>query len=207
MAASVASRCGGGLSRDRSQSARIRELDAPTAITDYGGTELTGDMAGLLDALKIHRAIFVGHDWGGFVAWAMPLLYPERTAGVIGVARRTWRFRRLQSCARWSTARTIACTSCGSEAGRAESVMDSKARLIFDRLMRAPLSPEESAKRMIVSGELDMNLFRCIEELKPETEPIVTREELDTYVTRTEERIPRRDQRVSQHRSQLARAS
>ena len=68
------------------------------------------------------------------------------------------------------------------EPGRAESVMDSKARLIFDRLMRAPLSPEESAKRMMASGELDMNPFRRIEELKPETEPIVTREELDTYV-------------------------
>src|SRR5258708_34460844 len=67
------------------------------------------------------------------------------------------------------------------EPGRAESVMDPKARLIFDRLMRAPLSPEESAKRMMASGELDMNPFRRIEELKPETAAIVTREELDTY--------------------------
>src|SRR5260370_39108502 len=68
------------------------------------------------------------------------------------------------------------------EPGRAESVMDSKARLIFDRLMRAPLSPEESTKRMTASGELDMNPFRRIEELKRETAPIVTQEELDTYV-------------------------
>ena len=61
------------------------DSSAPPNISDYGLTELTGDMAGLLDALEIDRAIFVGHDWGGFVAWAMPLLYPDRTAGVVGV--------------------------------------------------------------------------------------------------------------------------
>ena len=61
------------------------DSSAPAAVTDYGLTELTGDLVGLLDALQIERAIFVGHDWGGFVAWAMPVLYPERTAGVIGV--------------------------------------------------------------------------------------------------------------------------
>src|SRR5260370_20508820 len=73
------------------------------------------------------------------------------------------------------------------EPGPAESVMDSKARLIFDRLMRAPLSPEESTKLMMASGELDMNPFRRIEELKPETATIVTAEELDTYVHAFEE--------------------
>ena len=31
------------------------------------------------------KAVFVGHDWGGFVVWAMPFLHPERVAGVIGV--------------------------------------------------------------------------------------------------------------------------
>ena len=39
----------------------------------------------LLDALGIERAVFAGHDWGGFVAWAMPVMHPERCAGVIGV--------------------------------------------------------------------------------------------------------------------------
>ena len=42
-------------------------------------------MVGLLDALDIEKAVFCGHDWGGFVVWAMPILHPERTAGVIGV--------------------------------------------------------------------------------------------------------------------------
>ena len=159
------------------------DSSAPPAVTDYGLTELTGDMAGLLDALKIDRAIFVGHDWGGFVAWAMPLLYPERTAGVVGVCTPYMAIPPtsvMRAMVNGKDDRMYILWF--QEPGRAESVMDSKARLIFDRLMRAPLSPEESAKRMMASGELDMNPFRRIEELKPETEPIVTREELDTYV-------------------------
>jgi non-specific protein-tyrosine kinase len=46
---------------------------------------LTGDLIGLLDHLKIDKAIFVGHDWGGFVVWQMPLRHPSRVAGVVGV--------------------------------------------------------------------------------------------------------------------------
>jgi pimeloyl-ACP methyl ester carboxylesterase len=159
------------------------DSSAPAAVTDYGLTELTGDMAGLLDALKIDRAIFVGHDWGGFVAWAMPVLYPERTAGVIGVCTP------YMAMPQTSFMRTLVNGKDErmyilwfQEPGRAEAVMDPKARLIFDRLMRAPLDPVESAKRMMASGELDMNPFRRIEDLQAETAPIVTREELDTYV-------------------------
>jgi pimeloyl-ACP methyl ester carboxylesterase len=59
--------------------------DRPQAIEAYDIRHLTGDLVGLLDALKIDKAVFVGHDWGGFVAWSMPLLHPERVLGVIGV--------------------------------------------------------------------------------------------------------------------------
>ena len=58
---------------------------APQSIEAYGLTELTGDLVGLLDALDIERAVFVGHDWGGFVAWAMPVLHPDRVLGVAGI--------------------------------------------------------------------------------------------------------------------------
>jgi pimeloyl-ACP methyl ester carboxylesterase len=59
--------------------------DRPEAVEAYDLDHLTADLAGLLDHLKIDRAIFVGHDWGGFVVWQMPLRYPARVAGVIGV--------------------------------------------------------------------------------------------------------------------------
>ena len=57
----------------------------PEKIEDYDITHLTGDLVGMLDALGLKKAIFVGHDWGGLVVWQLPLLHPERVAGVIGV--------------------------------------------------------------------------------------------------------------------------
>jgi pimeloyl-ACP methyl ester carboxylesterase len=57
----------------------------PEAVTDYDMAHLTGDMVGLLDHLGVEKAIFMGHDWGGIVVWQMPLMHPERVAGVIGL--------------------------------------------------------------------------------------------------------------------------
>ncbi len=57
----------------------------PGAVESYDIEHLTGDMVGLLDHLEIEKAIFCGHDWGGIVAWQMPLRHPDRVAGVIGL--------------------------------------------------------------------------------------------------------------------------
>jgi pimeloyl-ACP methyl ester carboxylesterase len=59
--------------------------DRPDRVEDYDMAHLTGDLVGLLDALGIDKAVFCGHDWGGLVVWQMPLVHPERVAGVIGV--------------------------------------------------------------------------------------------------------------------------
>lgn len=57
----------------------------PAAVTDYDLAHLAGDMIGLLDHLGVEKAIFAGHDWGGIVTWQLPLMYPDRIAGVIGL--------------------------------------------------------------------------------------------------------------------------
>ncbi|MGM4999587.1 MULTISPECIES: alpha/beta hydrolase [unclassified Tardiphaga] len=57
----------------------------PDAVEDYSIEHLTGDLVALLDHLKIDKAIFVGHDWGGFIVWQMPLRHRDRVAGVVGV--------------------------------------------------------------------------------------------------------------------------
>ena len=57
----------------------------PEKIEDYDMKHLTGDLAGMLDAFGIDKAVFVGHDWGGMVVWQMAIYQPERVAGVIGV--------------------------------------------------------------------------------------------------------------------------
>jgi pimeloyl-ACP methyl ester carboxylesterase len=57
----------------------------PEAVTDYDMEHLAGDLVALLDHLGVEKAIFCGHDWGGIVVWQMPMLHPDRVAGVIGL--------------------------------------------------------------------------------------------------------------------------
>jgi pimeloyl-ACP methyl ester carboxylesterase len=64
--------------------------DRPEPVEAYDMEHLTSDLVGLLDHLKIDKAIFVGHDWGGFVVWQMPLRHLDRVAGVVGVNTPHW---------------------------------------------------------------------------------------------------------------------
>ena len=57
----------------------------PAAVDAYDMEHLTGDLVGLLDHLGVAKAIFCGHDWGGLVVWQMPLMHPDRCAGIIGL--------------------------------------------------------------------------------------------------------------------------
>lgn len=61
------------------------QSDCPAAVEAYDLDALCGDLAAVLDAKGIARALFVGHDWGGIVVWAMPLRHPNRVAGVIAL--------------------------------------------------------------------------------------------------------------------------
>lgn len=57
----------------------------PDDASQYDMGTLCNDLAGMLDALGIERAVFCGHDWGGAVVWSMARLHPERCLGVIGL--------------------------------------------------------------------------------------------------------------------------
>lgn len=57
--------------------------DIPEDVEDYDLARLTGDVVGMLDSLNVEEAVFVGHDWGGLLAWQMALFHKERTRGVV----------------------------------------------------------------------------------------------------------------------------
>ena len=59
--------------------------DRPAAVEAYDLQQLTADLVGLLDHLQIPQAVFVGHDWGGFVVWQMALRHAARVAGVVSL--------------------------------------------------------------------------------------------------------------------------
>jgi len=57
--------------------------DAPPNVEDYSADELIADVLGLLDALELKSATFVGHDWGALILWYMAMLAPERIERLI----------------------------------------------------------------------------------------------------------------------------
>lgn len=155
---------------------------APEAIDAYGLTDLTGDLVGLLDALGIDRAVFVGHDWGGIVAWAMPVLHPERTAGVIGLCTPYIAMPSpglLRAMVDGDDERFYICWF--QEPGVAEAHLRGRERLLFERLMRGGVPIAEVMAQSFVDGKIDMNPFRRLEALEPRGELVVTAEELEHY--------------------------
>src|SRR5688572_3824893 len=58
----------------------------PAAVEDYDIHHLAGDMLGLLDALDLEKAIFVGHDWGAPVVWHLSTAYADRVEAVCGMS-------------------------------------------------------------------------------------------------------------------------
>ncbi|MFZ5617706.1 MAG: alpha/beta fold hydrolase [Pseudomonadota bacterium] len=60
--------------------------DAPKEKALYDIRHMTDDLARLLNALSIDKAVFCGHDWGGAIVWPMAQLHPDRVLGVIGVS-------------------------------------------------------------------------------------------------------------------------
>jgi pimeloyl-ACP methyl ester carboxylesterase len=162
--------------------------DRPEPIRAYDIHHLCSDLVGLLDVLGIERAVFAGHDWGGFVVWAMPILHPDRTAGVIGVNTPylprspippLQLFRALvggkieRHYITWF-----------QEPGVAEGVLDIRVRLVFEKLMRRGVDEATLQKRLLADSEgPDMNPFRRLEQVETLGKELLTPAELETYVS------------------------
>ncbi len=156
---------------------------APADVEAYGLTELTGDLARLLDAVEIEQAFFVGHDWGGFVAWAMAVLHPDRVRGVAGLCTPYIRFP--------SVARHLAVVDGDverqyvawfQEPGVAEAEMDAAVETILSGVFRTGVPLAEAFEAATADGRLDMNPFHDPESWPLMGEPLVTAADLDVYV-------------------------
>ncbi|MCP4006674.1 MAG: alpha/beta hydrolase [bacterium] len=156
--------------------------DSPETIEDFDLEHLASDMAGLLDSLGIEQAVFAGHDWGGFVAWAMPVLYPERTLGVIGVntpnfpVPTTAHYRTLVS------ADDEAYTLWFQTPDVAERFVDARTRIVFEKLMRRDVSVEQAVAQA-VRDEVGFNPFLRIDAIGAIGEALLTPAELDHYTS------------------------
>lgn len=61
------------------------ESYAPADATLYTALHIAGDLVGVLDALRIERAVLVGHDWGADHAWRAALMRPDRFRAVVSL--------------------------------------------------------------------------------------------------------------------------
>lgn len=132
----------------------------PDPVEAYTLAELTGDLVALLDALDIEKAIFVGHDWGGFVSWAMPVLHPDRVAGMVGVCTPYMPFPSVAvhtATVNGETERQY--VSWFQLPGVAEQHMDRHVAAITSRIMRTSAPLEDVYKRAIVDGKVSANPF------------------------------------------------
>ena len=59
--------------------------DRPDDQDAYDIDHLIADLIALLDDVGVERAVFVGHDWGALVIYALSLMAPQRVAGVVGI--------------------------------------------------------------------------------------------------------------------------
>ncbi|HYK16589.1 MAG TPA: alpha/beta hydrolase [Bryobacteraceae bacterium] len=57
--------------------------DKPKGVENYAMKLLVGDVAAVVKSLGRDKAIIVGHDWGGMVAWNFALAHPEMTDKLI----------------------------------------------------------------------------------------------------------------------------
>jgi pimeloyl-ACP methyl ester carboxylesterase len=55
--------------------------DAPP--TGYTTGDMVQDLRGILDALDIEKAVFVGHSWGADIVLHLAQLYPDRVSGLV----------------------------------------------------------------------------------------------------------------------------
>ena len=153
----------------------------PRTSATYDIHHLTGDLVGLLDALEVERAVFVGHDWGGAVVWMMPLLHPARTAGVVGVNTPYLPRPPLPPV-------SLLKMMFGDDyyvvhfqqPGVADEGLGRQVRRVFTQLMRGGIPPETLATLIAERGM--RNMVQIVEGEEGPGEPVVTEEELRVYV-------------------------
>jgi pimeloyl-ACP methyl ester carboxylesterase len=129
--------------------------DRPEPVEAYDIEHLTGDLVGLMDHLEIDKAIFVGHDWGGFIVWQMPLRHLDRVAGVVGVntphTNRAWADPIELLRTRFGDQMYI--VQFQDPARGADKIFNSRVEQTFDAFMRKPVPrPDSAPAEEVVAG-------------------------------------------------------
>jgi pimeloyl-ACP methyl ester carboxylesterase len=167
--------------------------EAPEPIESYDLEHLTGDLVGLLDHLKIDKAIFVGHDWGGFVVWQMALRHRDRVAGVVGVntphTNRLW--ADPVELMRQRFGDTMYIVQFQDPAHEPDRIFGSRVEQTFDFFMRKPMPRNDSGAAeppvagIGASSKINLAFPQMVagyDATKDPREPILSAEEKKVFV-------------------------
>jgi len=153
----------------------------PPDVADYRMSELIDDVHGLLDALEIERATFVGHDWGALILWQMAMLAPQRIERL--VILNIPHFPRLPvdpigvMRERFGDDFYIVNFQDSDDADR---LFASDPARFINRLMRRNQLTREQFEQLPPEHQV-INLVRTMQQPQASGDPLLTGEELDYY--------------------------
>lgn len=155
----------------------------PSNVSDYRMSELIADVHGLLDALNLESATFVGHDWGALVLWQMAMLAPERIDKLIILNIPLFPRSPVEPIGmiRELLGNDYYIVNF-QDSDEADHVFDSDPRHCIDRMMR---------RNQITRAEFEMlpaeyqviSLLRSVRSAQASGEPLLTDAELDYYAS------------------------
>jgi pimeloyl-ACP methyl ester carboxylesterase len=59
------------------------ESDKPKNVEDYAMAKLINDVKETIEFLGVKNVVLVSHDWGGLIAWAMTMAYPDMVSKLV----------------------------------------------------------------------------------------------------------------------------
>ncbi|MBM86757.1 MAG: epoxide hydrolase [Gammaproteobacteria bacterium] len=166
--------------------------EAPEDSMQYDLGIFCDDLLGIMDAKGIEKAVFVGHDWGGAVVWAMPRLHPNRCLGVIGLNTAASRPPNLAPVEDSEPSLIIQSPryyfATFQQPGYAEEILEANVRKTFDFILsRGGIWDKEAfAKIPADSDERRMDLLAMLQRETPPGDPFMP-EEVMAYFTETYE--------------------
>jgi pimeloyl-ACP methyl ester carboxylesterase len=158
--------------------------DKPEQVEAYDIRHLCGDMARLMDSLGLEKAIFIGHDWGGPVVWNMPLLYPDRVAGVVGMSVPFSPRGDADPIAiyeeRFGPEHYI--VHFNRQPGVADATFASDPRRFFNNVFRLRRRVERTTQPSTRRPSFNVSLMNTFGMTEPPGEPLMSDEEMDVFV-------------------------
>jgi pimeloyl-ACP methyl ester carboxylesterase len=141
-------------------------------------------MAGLMDALGLEKAIFVGHDWGGPVVWNMPLLYPDRVAGVVGMSVPFSPRGDVDPVAMleqiFGPEHYI--VHFNRQPGVADAAFAANPRRFFNNMFRRQIRVKQAVEPSTEPPSFNVSLMDVLDVTDPPREPLMSDEEMDVFV-------------------------